>query len=369
MQAYIHIPFCESKCSYCRFASIWNTQEIQIKRYQKYLIQEIKTSNYSGKPLSTIYFGGWTPTTCSIEQIWEIIQSLKNKFWFKKNIEITLEATPGSITAEYIAGVTRHGVNRISMWLQTLNTHALKEIGREDKWDIFTALKILSDSAIQNISVDFIIGLPYVSEWEIADNITTLLTQFPTITHVSSYMLEEYYDPWEKLWDDSDSKYDQVTYPDTWKNTGIEEDLYQSEYISVCQALKKQWFEKYEISNFSRAGYECQHNQWYWNHSNIAAFWLAASGYINGTRYTNSDDFQKYYARQDIYSELLSSDDLRIERIMFGLRTTGVDTEDISDISELQEYIDNHSLKKIDDKYLLTDLGVVYLDQIIQQCI
>ena len=250
MQGYIHIPFCESKCKYCRFASIWNTQRVQIERYYKYLLKEIESFSGKTEPLSTLYFWWGTPSTFSVEQIRWVIDILKQKFWFQKDIEITLEATPSSIAPQYIDAVYCAWVNRISMWVQTLNTKSLEEIGRWNKSDIYRALEILRESQIKNISIDFIIWLPYVERWEVLQDIQKITWDFPCITHISVYMLEEYYEPEEKFWDQSDSDYNSITYPTDWKKIWIAEDEYETEYVSVCKWLKKLWFEKSNQSFF-----------------------------------------------------------------------------------------------------------------------
>ena len=144
MYSYIHIPFCESKCKYCRFASIGDTAKAKINYYTRFLINEIKISDIPKNKLRSIYFWWGTPSTLNISQVGGVISSLKAKFGFKDNIEISLEATPSSITDEFISGVLESWVNRVSMWVQTLNPESLKEIWREDKNDIIHALDILS---------------------------------------------------------------------------------------------------------------------------------------------------------------------------------------------------------------------------------
>ena len=97
MFSYIHIPFCESKCKYCRFASTWKFQDLQIKKYLAYLLEEINNYDLKHEKLESIYFGGWTPTTLNSSQLEQIIKTLENKFWFEKNIEISLETTPSKV--------------------------------------------------------------------------------------------------------------------------------------------------------------------------------------------------------------------------------------------------------------------------------
>jgi len=135
MQVYIHIPFCELKCKYCRFASIWKVQNLHINKYVSFLCKEIDSSSKLSpleekEVLSTIYFGWWTPSILEKEHLIKIFKTLRQKFKFSDDIEITIESTPNNITQKKIEIWQNLWINRISIWIQTLNEKSLEEIWR-----------------------------------------------------------------------------------------------------------------------------------------------------------------------------------------------------------------------------------------------
>jgi oxygen-independent coproporphyrinogen-3 oxidase len=369
MYCYIHIPFCDQKCSYCRFASLWRLQELQIETYVNSLVDEINSSDYifDGEELQTIYFGWWTPGVLNQHQLWKILSAVKNKYKCSDNIEINLETTPFNVTIENIYSWEKLWINRVSMWVQTLNDQALKEIQRGNKWNIMNALDNLRNSKIKNISIDFILWLPYVTSWEIQKNIDFILQKYDFITHISVYMLEEYYEPDMII----ESKYDNITYPDNWKNMWLREDEFEKEYTNIKKYLTSQWYNKYEISNYAKPGYECKHNLSYWQHWEVVAFWLGAYGYINNTRYRNSDNFLDYYWRKNIISEKNTQEDIFIESVMFALRTNWIDgkIEEKLDTKKIKYFLDEKYLIRENNLLQLTDKGIPVMDYILSEII
>lgn len=354
LYSYIHIPFCEKKCSYCRFASLWKTQDIQIQSYCTALIEQIRSMNclekvwknksfLEKKTLKTIYFGWWTPGVLKMHQIESILDTLKQEVEWDANIEITLETTPNNVSFENVEWWQSIGINRVSMWIQTLIAKSLQEIGRWEKSEIFAALDILEHSGMNNISVDFIIWLPYVLPGEILQNIQTVLSRYSCVQHISVYMLEEYYHKW-KL--ENDSKFENITYPTDWRKLWLQEEDFLQEYNEIVKMLQQRWFWRYEISNFSRVWYECQHNQSYWNHWECLAFWLSAHGFIDSKRFWYSDNFLKYYKNALLYLEELSQEDILIEKIMFWLRTFWVG-------KELHQYLDTEEVEELKKEWFL----------------
>lgn len=368
MNLYIHIPFCESKCKYCRFASLWWWINSKLKDfYLKYLLNDIKKNKVLNKTLflDTIYFWGWTPSLLSLNDFNKIFYELKNKTNFKKNIEITLEATPRTITKENLENWYKLWINRLSVWVQTLNNKALKEINRDDKKIIVNALNTLKNSKIKNISLDFIIWLPFVKKWEVFKDINFILNNFSFVKHLSIYMLEDYYFTWKESL--QNSKFESIFYPSDWKQLWIDEEDYIDEYLQIKYFLEEVWFKRYEISNFSKPWYECKHNKWYWKHKEYLWFWLWAHSFIWNKRYAYKDDFISYYKGVLDYEEVLTEEDIFLEKLMFLLRTTWIrknlikklDSKKINFLVEnwLLEY--NKNLLKIrDDKIHLLD-GII----------
>lgn len=377
--SYVHIPFCEKKCSYCRFASLGDVQKLRIYTYCEHLEKQIKNldclsqiwrnkSFLENTTLKTIYFGGGTPWVLESWQIESIIQNLNQQIEFDKNIEITLESTPNNVTEKNLENFETIWITRLSIWIQSLNKKTLEEIGRWEKWEILEALKSAENSQIKNISVDFIIGLPYVKKWEIKRDIEYILQSYSCIKHVSVYMLEEYYDSWKLQWD---SKYENITYPNSWKKFWINEEEYFDEYVEIVEYLTSQGFIKYEISNFAKPWYECIHNKGYWEHKQMLAFWLSSHGFIGNIRFAYSEEFSRYYKNELLYKEELSQDDLVIEKIMFTLRTCWIpqDLWQYLDLLEVDDLITKWYLYRNKDKITLTDRWVIVMDYILEKII
>lgn len=328
-----------------------------------FLCREIEISEIKPQLLKSVYFWWGTPSMLSSQQIHRILDTLESKFWFENWIEISLETTPENVNLWSITDWKNTWVNRISMGVQSLNNMALKEVGRESNAEIFRALSVLDKGVISNVSVDFILGLPFVKSMELQNSIWYMIDNHDIIKHFSVYMLEDYYEVPEE----PDSKFQHVKYPVSWSKNGLSESEYLSEYISCRKLLKKSWFNSYEISNFAKKWYECKHNKAYWDHSDIAAFGLWASGFIWWTRYKNSDDFQDYYRGDKIEEEQLDQSAILLEQIMFWLRTSWFDKELLKHVShDGYEHIKaNGLIKEKKGKICLWKNGYTLLDSII----
>lgn len=372
MYSYIHIPFCDSKCKYCRFASIWKTNEILIQKYLSHLLNDIKNykTDLHDKSvlawLKSIYFWWWTPSILKPYDLNKIIKELKNKFDFWKNIEITLETTPWNITIENIKWWEEIWINRLSIWVQTLNKKALREIWREDKWTILNSLELLKKSKIKNISIDFIIWLPYVKKWEILKDIKYLLKKFHFINHISVYMLEDYYEA-----NKDENNYEKITYPWDWNNLWIKEEEYLWEYLNIRKFLEKKWFEFYEISNSSKKWFECKHNKAYWNHKDVIWFWLWSHSFVNNIRYAYVSDFIWYYAWKKDYEEKLEKNDILLEKILFSLRTKWIWKLEENKLNKekIKDLINLWFLKRGKNKLKLWEKWFPVIDFIIKEII
>lgn len=367
LNCYIHIPFCTSKCKYCRFASFSWLKEIQVQTYIDFLCREILDSEHENFTLDTIYFWWWTPGVLSLIQFNQIFTALKKKYTFNNNIEISIETTPENISKENIIWWKKLWINRISMWLQTLNENSLIEIWRAWKGDIINALDNVSFLWFKNFSIDFIVWLPYVSKWEIIENIGFLLKKYDFIKHISVYMLEEYYD----IPEDIESKFDNIKYPNNWKNNWILEEEIWPEYLSIKKILIEKWFNSYEISNFSKSWYECKHNIWYWNHKETLAFWLWAHWFLNNTRFSNSESFLEYYSKKNIKTELLNQSDIFLEKMMFSLRTSWIEKKYLEklDIKKINYFLENNLLIDKWEKIILSENWVSFMDYILWEII
>ena len=289
---YIHIPFCKSKCYYCDFVSFENKEDDCISMYIDALCNEIlqKAEILSQYNIKTIYFGGGTPSYIDSKHIDKIISTLnlfkstENKL-YEKETEITLEINPGTITKEKIKSYKNIGINRVSLGLQTTHDEILKKIGRKHTFEEFkTALELLKEEKIDNISIDLIYPLPSLTLDMFKESVNEIISlkDIYNIKHISIYNLEIY--PKTKLAFLLKENY--LTLPD-------EEEEYKMR-LFLESTLSENKFEKYEISNFSIKGFESKHNLNYWNQGIYFGFGIAASSYISSTRYTNGSDIRKY---------------------------------------------------------------------------
>ncbi|MDD4151848.1 MAG: radical SAM protein, partial [Candidatus Gracilibacteria bacterium] len=284
-----------------------------------------------------------------ISELKDIINSLETKFGFEQNIEITLETTPQNITSENLIGWKSIGINRISIGIQTLNDKSLKEIGRFNNKISLNALNEIKNSKFDNINLDFIIGLPHTKKGEIKENIEFILNNYNFIKHISVYMLEDHYY--------------------SFKNSLKDED-YLGEYNEIRNFLEKKGFNFYELSNSSKVGYECKHNKAYWNHSEMLAFGLGAHGFINSKRFSYSSNFSGFYENK-IEEEILGENDLFLEKIMFDIRTSGIDKKLIEKLNKknILEFIKSGFLEIKEDKLILTAKSYTLVDFIIKEII
>ncbi|MDD2487499.1 MAG: radical SAM family heme chaperone HemW [Candidatus Gracilibacteria bacterium] len=348
MFAYVHIPFCSRKCRYCKFASIPAGKGEDIEKYLDHLKQEIIGFS-SGKSFNSIYFGGGTPSILSIKQIDSIINAFKNQGKISADAELTLEMNPEDISIDYINGLKEIGINRLSVGIQSLNERTLSEIGRCDIQTVLKGLDILNLGIIENVGLDFIIGLPYEKKGDKMKDISNILYKYGFVRHISVYMLEE------------------GIYPKNWGIISLNKDEYIDEYKDISEILEKNDFARYEISNFSKTGFECQHNRSYWNHSDYRGFGLSAASFVDGKRFANSSDFNDYYGGILEYEEKLNETGLAIEKIMFDLRTIGVRKELLN--AKVEEFISDGLLEEETGLVRPTLDGIGILDYMLSELI
>lgn len=300
---YLHIPFCRQKCLYCKFALTSRFDDLKIETYVRAMKREIWDflDAHPHVTVESIYFGGGTPSILSSSQIAKILEVFRTHS-FSSIIEITMEANPEDITPGYLEAISALGVNRLSLGVQTLNDQALATVGRSPSSVAMRALDTLVCGPIENISLDLIAGLPHVKKGQILSDLGTIFDHI-TPKHVSIYMLED------------------EAYPSDWIASLPGEEAIREEYLSGMNYLQERGFRRYELSNFGQACYESRHNRAYWNHSESRGFGLSAASFVGGVRSTNSASFSGYYRHDVIQDGTLSEESLRIERIMFGMRT------------------------------------------------
>lgn len=361
---YIHIPFCKSKCHYCSFVS-FNKLELK-KEYLKALVQEIKQS-YQGELLNTIYFGGGTPSLLTIQEF----ENLLRYFNINENTEITTELNPDSCYSDgdlvsgescksgsydYLRGLYDIGINRLSFGCQTFNDDILKQINRRHSSNqVIDVVKTAQKAGFKNISLDFIYGLPNQTPEMFYDDLKRGIDL--GIQHISLYGLKIEEGSW--------------FYKNMPQNLP-DDDTQADMYLGAVKLLTENDFEHYEVSNFSKYGYNSKHNLNYWNNDEYYGFGVAAHGYLNGVRYGNVETIEEYLQNPLNHKEskILTEQEKLEEEIFLGFREMkGIDVQDINfkyqiDFDKkykdiLEKYLKLKLIEKTDTGYKLTLQGVL----------
>jgi len=332
LSIYIHIPFCKRKCSYCDFVS-FDDKAGEFDKYIDALCNEIKSANlHADTIVDTIFLGGGTPSLLTNKQISKIFEHLPLAN------EVTIEANPNSVNQNKLTHWQSHGINRISIGVQSFCNVTLKELGRtHTASQAIKAITLAHEVGFRNINVDIIHSIN-TSPVKIPSEV------FKYITHVSAYCL-------------------------TPTTLGDDESIKQQKQVELTLAV--QGLEKYEVSNFARPGFACRHNLAYWQpqtHEYIG-FGLGAHSYVGGVRFANTSDFDKYLSgvTKDVLSE--TRGDTLTDTIMLGLRTTkGIDISLLKNkISEI-ELLKNHKLVEVKDgRISATSEGFFVLNSIIEK--
>jgi oxygen-independent coproporphyrinogen III oxidase len=313
---YIHWPFCAYKCDFCPFVSFAGMNNF-MARYNSALLQEIECFFAENKAkkceLETIFIGGGTPSTWPDDLILDTFGRLNSVISVSENIEFTIEVNPGTVRESQFEIFKSIGVNRFSVGVQSLNDSVLKNLNRFQKAQDVYSLLDRAKNYFENISVDLILGLPGVSfeEWK---NSLKIVVDLP-IKHISVYFLTIY----EKT-------------PIYYKIESGEIDLIKDdEFVDIynwsVDFLESNGFARYEISNFAKMGYECAHNKVYWDRKPYKGFGLAACSFDGTCRFQNHKDLLKYIESVERcedtseFCENLTEDQIRLEKIMLGLRT------------------------------------------------
>ena len=311
--AYIHIPFCKSKCKYCSFVSY--TKPDLITGYIYALLKDI-SDNYKKEDLKTLYFGGGTPSLIPAELLEKVIK----KFNFQKDYELTVEVNPDDCTPEYLQTLIKLGVNRLSIGSQTFDDNILKLIGRRhNSNDIVKTVEYAKAAGFDNISVDLIYGLPT----QTIDGLKRDLEQFLKldIRQISTYGLKiEEESFWGKFYNKETNR---LIIPDTDRIYLPPDDDTQADmYERVNDVLEQNGFYRYEVSNFAKKGYESKHNLNYWDNNEYYGFGAAAHGYVDGVRFYNYSELEKYIAIPSTheYGKTLTEDEKLEEEIFLGFR-------------------------------------------------
>jgi len=349
MLLYIHIPFCDSKCSYCAFNSYvdkFDKREVYMEALYKQLEFELKRFEAKKNSLETLFIGGGTPSTVAPALYEKIFRLLRP--YFKENIEITCEANPNSATLFWLQGMRALGVNRMSFGVQSFNEEKLKLLNRaHNPKQAVAAVYNAKKAGFENISLDIIYAtLGDTKELLVHDLQSAFLLP---INHISAYAL---------------TIEEQTAFES--KPHMSQEKLELTEWI--FDAIAKKGFTQYEISNFGL--YRSKHNLGYWLYKDYIGAGSGAVGKLDAQRFYPSTNLEAYINNPlNIHVEELSPEDIKIEKIFLGLRScVGVKKEllEKEELMQAEILLQEHKLILKDDtfynnNYLLADEIALFL--------
>lgn len=353
--AYIHIPFCVKKCNYCAFVSY---NKLQRKNaYIKTLLKEIETC-YKGEQLKTLYFGGGTPSLLHFEEV----NMIASRFNFADNAEVTFEANPNKLTLEYLYSLRKAGINRLSIGAQSFDVDILKQIGRlHTPKDIENAVLNARMAGFDNVSLDLIYGLPNQSIENFKQSLNLAINL--GVDHISLYGLKI-----------EDETYFAKNLPQNLPDDDMQADM----YLMAGETLRLNKYNKYEISNFSRVGFESRHNLNYWEANTYYGFGCGAHGYENSVRYENQTELEKYIENpfKKLSLTKLTKQDKQEETIFLGFRKSeGIDINaikrdfdydfDNQNSAAIAQYLDSGHIVKTTKGYALSDIGFLLSNEIL----
>ena len=312
--AYVHIPFCTQICYYCDFSKVFIKNQ-PVDAYLEHLIQE--TRSYEIGKLRTLYIGGGTPTALSAQQLAYLLTELPKVMDLSEVEEFTIEANPGDLDPDKIAVLKESQVNRVSLGVQTFDNKMLKKIGRShQEQDIYDNIRHLKQAGFDNISIDLIYALPGQTMDQVKENVAKAIDL--DIPHMSLYslILENHTVFMNRM------RRGKLPLP--------KEELEAEMFEYIIEELEKGGFEHYEISNFSKPGFESRHNLVYWDNAEYYGLGAGASGYVDGIRYKNHGPIRHYLeaveaGKARIIEEHLTLEEKMEEELFLGLRKkTGV---------------------------------------------
>jgi oxygen-independent coproporphyrinogen-3 oxidase len=327
--AYIHIPFCRRRCFYCDFpiAVVGNTahgsHSHAIEHYVRVLQDEIRLTPSVSSCLRTVFFGGGTPSLLAADQVKALLETLDQQFGISPAAEISMEVDPGTFSLEELQAYQTAGINRFSLGVQAFDDELLALCGRSHRGaDIQAAVRHLQEASVQNYSLDLISGLPTqtLAQWHRALKDAIALQP----THLSTYDLTI----------EAGTVFGKCYRPGEGPlpNDETTAEMYRLAHHVLTQA----GYEHYEISNYARPGYQCQHNRVYWQNQPFYGFGMGATSYLQGQRVARPRTKQAYY---DWVRELAdaepqgippSAHEVLLDQLMVGLRLAeGVAVSDL----------------------------------------
>lgn len=316
LSLYIHIPWCVKKCPYCDFNSHEKKSSYNEYEYIDALIHDLRVeySQAENRPINSIFFGGGTPSLFSAESINHILTAVQDIAPLTDNIEITLEANPGTFEQEKFAAFRDAGVNRLSIGIQSFNDTHLSALGRiHDSTQAHTAIKTAKQAGFDNINLDLMFALPEQTIEQAKQDVLTACEQ--GVNHISHYQLT----------------IEPNTYFHKYPPTQADSDESWAMQQACHDILSEHQYQQYEVSAFSKLNTQCAHNNNYWLFGDYIGIGAGAHGKISNTdtgeitrrwKRKQPKDYIQHALNNDATSgfETINKNDLIFEFLMNSLR-------------------------------------------------
>jgi oxygen-independent coproporphyrinogen III oxidase len=329
---YISVPFCRTKCSYCNFASDVFSRAV-FERYVDRVCSDIANAerdaaDMGGKferEVDSIYLGGGTPTVLDPAQLQRLFDAVRGQFSVRPDAEVTVECAPGTLSSRLLEALQRCGVNRVSLGVQSFVDREAAAVGRLHKHaTVLEDIAHLRAAGISNINIDLIAGLPHQSAESWQESLQQVIAS--DVPHASVYMLE--------VDDDSRLGRELIAGGTRYHAHFVPDDDATADfYLSACEMLSAAGISQYEISNFSRAGFQSRHNLKYWTRLPYLGFGVDAHSMLvaarpasDAVRLATADVLERYVSGSLLQKTTVSSDAALEETFFLGLRlNSGVD--------------------------------------------
>jgi len=368
---YIHIPFCSKRCGYCDFFS--TTQLARRHDYAVAVTQELQQRSHylDGETVSTIYFGGGTPSVLNVADVELIIGTIRSLFSVDADAEITFEANPNDLSVLYLQSLSNVGINRLSIGVQSFSDQRLMLMNRRHNAQQAIDAVRNAQQFFSNISIDLIYGLPNmtIDEWRQQLNMVTQLG----VQHLSAYHLS--YEQGTAFW----GKLQRHELAELAEQTSL--DLFDE----LTQWALANNFEHYEISNLALPGYRSRHNSSYWQRVKYLGVGAAAHSYNIESRSWNVSHLAKYInsvaaGKVDAEIEQLTPSDSFNDYVITALRTSqGIDLRWLEQNyagkmlanlkKQAEKYISSGHLQQLGSQLKLTHAGVMISNVVMEDLI